>query len=758
MPSKAGIQSAIEGLAAAVNGNPAPVYVMMVDHGGDEKFFLDGAETILPSELDGWLDTLEAGLTGAALNEPRVVIVGACYSGGFIDDLAGANRLVITSAAANEESYKGPLEPDGIRSGEFFLEELFQSLGKGDTFADAFNLATDKTEVFTRRGGQSANTINAFFDEATQHPLLDDNGDGIPANFLGPETADGVIARDLVLGTGPNFDTNSADNPADVVAVNGTLFVPDGNANAALFLTANDNTQVAQAFIEIREPLTELLPSNGTVQLEANFIRRQLLPPGDSGNPLPTSFFTIYDGVTTPGKYDVFYYVEDTETHNISPSQRAVLYKNKGSNLNPSAFALSTPTNGTTVKTVALFDWQDAMPEPTGADPTDLTGVTYTLRIATDPAMSNVIYTREEIQQSLLAVDDTAGLDDLTTYYWDVEAIDGFGGRTLSSNGPFQFDTDNQNNVPGVITGLVHSDVTFARLSGVQLTASIGGPDAVGVSGPDGSFALIVNSGQTQLTGTLAGFDVGTVTAVTVAPGQTTADVRVALAPQASGPQADVATTLIADVAGVAPGGTVTYTVTVTNNGPNAATDVVATQTLPGTATFVSAAGCTGPVTNTLTCSVGTLANGASQVFTVQVQPQDLGTATTEVTATASEFDTNTGNNTRSVQTQVVAEPSLDTDMDGVPDVSDAFPNDPNETADNDGDGVGDNADLDDDNDGIPDAYEMANGLNPLVDDAALDADGDGFTNFREFEKGSDPQDPASKPIVDMSWLLLLLE
>ena len=153
VPSKAGIQSAIEGLAAAVNGNPAPVYVMMVDHGGDEKFFLDGAETILPSELDGWLDTLEAGLTGAALNEPRVVIVGACYSGGFIDDLAGANRLVITSAAANEESYKGPLEPDGIRSGEFFLEELFQSLGKGDTFADAFNLATDKTEVFTRRGG-----------------------------------------------------------------------------------------------------------------------------------------------------------------------------------------------------------------------------------------------------------------------------------------------------------------------------------------------------------------------------------------------------------------------------------------------------------------------------------------------------------------------------------------------------------------------------------------------------------------------------
>ena len=765
VPSKAGIQSAIEGLAAAVNANPAPIYVMMVDHGGDEKFFLDGAETILPSELDAWLDTLEAGLTGEAVNEPRVVIAGACYSGGFIDDLAGVNRLVIASAAANEESYKGPLEADGIRSGEFFLEELFQSLGKGDTFADAFNLATDKTEVFTRRGGQSANTINPFFDEATQHPLLDDNGDGVPSNFLGPETADGVIARDLVLGTGPNFDTNSADNPADVVAVNGTLFVPDMETNAALFLTANDNTQVAQAFIEIPEPQTELVPSNGTEQLEANFIRRQLLPPGNAANPLPGSFFTIYDGVTAPGKYEVFYYVEDTETQNISSSQRAVVYKNKGSNLNPSAFSLLLPTNNTTVKTVALFDWEDATPEPAGADATDFTGVTYTFRIATDPQMTNVIHTQEELGVSRTVVDDGAGLEDLTTYYWDVEAIDGFGGRTLSSNGPFQFDTDNQNNVPGVITGLVHSDVTFARLVGVQVQASIGGGgggggggDAVGVSGPDGSFALIVNSGQTQLTGTLTGFETEALSNVTVTPGQTTKDIKIGLTPVATGPQADVATTLVADVAGASPGDTVTYTVTVTNNGPDAATDVVATQTLPGTAVFVSAPGCTGPVTNTLTCSAGTLANGASQVFTVQVQPQDLGTATTEVTVTATEFDTNTGNNTRTLQIQVVQDPTLDTDNDGVPDVSDAFPNDANETMDSDGDGVGDNADPDDDNDGIPDTYETANGLNPLVDDAGEDADGDGFTNLREFEGGSDPQDPASRPIVDMSWLPLLLE
>jgi len=44
-----------------------------------------------------------------------------------------------------------------------------------------------------------------------------------------------------------------------------------------------------------------------------------------------------------------------------------------------------------------------------------------------------------------------------------------------------------------------------------------------------------------------------------------------------------------------------------------------------------------------------------------------------------------------------------DSDGDGVPDDEDAFPNDPNESVDTDGDGIGNNADPDDDNDGIPD-------------------------------------------------------
>ena len=51
-----------------------------------------------------------------------------------------------------------------------------------------------------------------------------------------------------------------------------------------------------------------------------------------------------------------------------------------------------------------------------------------------------------------------------------------------------------------------------------------------------------------------------------------------------------------------------------------------------------------------------------------------------------------------------------------------------------------DDADLD----GMPDAYETANNLNPAVNDAAADLDNDGATNFEEYLNGTDPDDDDS--------------
>jgi len=68
----------------------------------------------------------------------------------------------------------------------------------------------------------------------------------------------------------------------------------------------------------------------------------------------------------------------------------------------------------------------------------------------------------------------------------------------------------------------------------------------------------------------------------------------------------------------------------------------------------------------------------------------------------------------------------------------------PTTSLDADSDGIGDESDDDDDNDGMTDVFEVANGLNPFLDDAAEDSDGDGATNLQEFESGTDPADSNS--------------
>lgn len=85
-----------------------------------------------------------------------------------------------------------------------------------------------------------------------------------------------------------------------------------------------------------------------------------------------------------------------------------------------------------------------------------------------------------------------------------------------------------------------------------------------------------------------------------------------------------------------------------------------------------------------------------------------------------------------------------DTDSDGVSDATDNCVTVANAgQTDTDGDGDGDACDSDDDNDGMSDSYENDNGLNPTdSSDAALDSDGDGLDNLTESQLGTAADDP----------------
>ena len=115
----------------------------------------------------------------------------------------------------------------------------------------------------------------------------------------------------------------------------------------------------------------------------------------------------------------------------------------------------------------------------------------------------------------------------------------------------------------------------------------------------------------------------------------------------------------------VLPGGTITYTQTVTNHGPRDAVNAVFTQAVPANATFqslVTPAGwtCTTPAVNgtgNINCTNPDVANAAASTFTVIVQVNagtTVGTIITDaIDVTSGTPDPNLANNTATVQTTV---------------------------------------------------------------------------------------------------------
>jgi uncharacterized repeat protein (TIGR01451 family) len=105
-------------------------------------------------------------------------------------------------------------------------------------------------------------------------------------------------------------------------------------------------------------------------------------------------------------------------------------------------------------------------------------------------------------------------------------------------------------------------------------------------------------------------------------------------------------------------GSNFTYTINVTNSGPNTATNVVVTDTIPPGVTLVSSSIACSNASGTLTCALGNLAKGASSSFTVTVFLPSSGVGSTTITNNASvtsgTLDLNLTNNTFSLTTPVI--------------------------------------------------------------------------------------------------------
>ncbi|MCP4698074.1 MAG: hypothetical protein GY862_14655 [Gammaproteobacteria bacterium] len=462
-PDKGAIEHAIVNWAyERMAGSPAPLYLILVDHGDRGRFILDDdASVITPEELNTWLGKLENRLSYEVLEEePRVVIVSACFSGSFIhtsrleepEGLSKPGRIIISSAAENEVSYKGPREEaDGIRGGSYFTDALFEYLGQGETLRNAFTLSTADTELFTRRNADLVNSTDIYRDNAAQHPLLDDNGDNRGSNTL-YSGGDGDKAVALVLGVGGEIGINTNDNPADILAVTRLLLLEENRSEATLWLAPGNLLHTDSPSVQIREPkaINEIsIENDRREQVELDLPRHFMKFSDATGH-----YEFKYDGFVTPGRYDIFYTLQDDrpvidpETGRVigsgkqAPVRHSAVYKNKPDNA-PPPVTLIYPPDGAKTNWVLAFDWLPVE---------DPDGVRYVL-ILINRAENFITYLAEDLTQSRHAVTERTriltdpvrhvfrnGLQDLTEYDWQVAAVDGYGAFSISETRRFQVD------------------------------------------------------------------------------------------------------------------------------------------------------------------------------------------------------------------------------------------------------------------------------------------------------------------------------
>ena len=475
-PSLAVIDDAVNDIISRVASgvdDPGPVHFILVNHGNVDKFHLNmSGEVLDPGQLDEWLKQLESIPQIRAW--PRTVSLAACFSGSFIPKLSkspfSASRVIVTSGSDDEETLKGSVESDGIRIGSFFLEEFQQELKRGLSFQQAFTPVAERTRLHARADDTTRQLVNQYNDNSRQHPLLDDNQDSIGTHALsnGSLADDGQVARTVHLGFGPNLPPDNT----------GTGIVPEtshpipGMYPLGVFSSESQACSSATAYVRVPGAVVPA-PTGSSEQLQPPYISVPLMPFSSGAS----TFFSANFNFSKPGKYEVFYTLEgcNQQTGRSTISLTSIIYIDAAGNQVPEptfdllfpGADLSAPIP--TAKTRQLYDWQQAF---------DLDGdaVTYNLFIAaeaggvceTDGGTGVLIdtdFSRYDIPSSQSYVGAEGGLTDLGTYCWQVQAVDRFGGRSLSET--FHFRSDDTNYFGGVVGGNMSRAGSTFSLEGV---------------------------------------------------------------------------------------------------------------------------------------------------------------------------------------------------------------------------------------------------------------------------------------------------
>ncbi|MDQ1257125.1 MAG: hypothetical protein QG656_1727, partial [Candidatus Hydrogenedentes bacterium] len=458
-PCQADVQWAIQTWARdKMNASAAPLYLVFLDHGSVGAFYVyagayDETRVITPVELKGYLDTLQGSLNLTAQDQNILFLYGACHSGSFVNAAAGPHRMVITSSLDSELSHRGVITPpDTVRDGEVFITEFFRQAREGKDFKFCFDTASVKIREYT------FSASNGSHGHQTQHPLLEDNGDGMGSSGVLSATPgeDGAVAFGTILGYGVNAGDSAGwamVSPARSLATG----VPVGQilAQATVIPATGCN-----AWIEVKTPAyAGSTPADGLLPDFQQQVAMAVFPfELGISNPAAGEFRWETFGTTfdTPGTYQVFYYIKDGFTGKTSTHMLTTIYRASAGNQPPTPVTLDKPDNGGTVHSTVFFAWTAS------TDPDD-DPLTYRLEVAQDAAFTTGLIVRNGIQNRWAELTTADGIQDLTTYYWRVIAVDAYGAES-TPNDVWTFYVDNNNSlVPGTII-VTATDMTTGLL------------------------------------------------------------------------------------------------------------------------------------------------------------------------------------------------------------------------------------------------------------------------------------------------------
>jgi hypothetical protein len=157
LASVSGLRYALRGLAGRMNLDRDVLFLVISSHGAREP-----AISVSNSDLplnDMTDEDLAEALSDSGIKW-RVIIVSACYAGGFIDALKDPRSIVITAAAADRTSFGCSNDRDLTYFGEAFFRD---ALPDARSLRDAFDKAKSAIAVRERREGVDASKPQAYF-------------------------------------------------------------------------------------------------------------------------------------------------------------------------------------------------------------------------------------------------------------------------------------------------------------------------------------------------------------------------------------------------------------------------------------------------------------------------------------------------------------------------------------------------------------------------------------------------------------------